>query len=133
MRAQADTRFVFKSLPPVKAKGYDKPVPILEPSDAVIVTRRKKSTFPFTGRKEEKRVIIAAANAILENPVGAQSSMVFLMGESGMGKTALALAVLDDIKKAPIGKTKMIVTARSTSTETEQRIPLRYVQMPAEI
>ena len=109
----------------MKAKGYDKPVPILEPSDAVAVTKKKKSSFPFTGRKEEKKAILAAANAILEKPAGAQSSMVFLMGESGMGKSALANSACSDIKKLPIGKTKVIVTARSTSTETEQRIPLR--------
>ena len=124
VRAQSDGRFEFKSLPPVKAKGYDKPVPILQPSDAVKVKKAKKSSFPFIGRKEEKRVIRSAADIILEDPLRAQSSMVFLMGESGMGKTGLGLAVMEDIRKSAAGQSKKIATARSTSTETEQRIPL---------
>lgn len=120
-----DGRYEFKSLPPVKAKGYSKPVPILEPKEARSAARKKKSSFPFTGRTEEKKAIISAARTILDNPIESNSSMVFLMGESGMGKTALALSVMDDIRKLGVEEEKTIVAARSTSTETEQKIPLR--------
>lgn len=121
-----DGRYEFKSLPPVKAKGYSKPVPILEPTEVrVNNTRKKKSSFPFTGRTEEKKAIISSAQAILDDPINSNSSMVFLMGESGMGKTALALSVIDDIRKASVEADKTVVSARSTSTETEQKIPLR--------
>jgi hypothetical protein len=122
-----DGRYEFKALPPVKAKGYSKPVPILQPTEVRAVVRKKKSSFPFTGRAEEKKAIMTSAQTILDDPINSSSSMVFLMGESGMGKTALALSVIDDIRKTATVNDKTVVAARSTSTETEQRIPLRYV------
>jgi hypothetical protein len=122
-----DGRYEFKALPPVKAKGYSKPVPILQPTEVRAVVRKKKSSFPFTGRAEEKKAILTSAQTILDDPINSSSSMVFLMGESGMGKTALALSVIDDIRKTATVNDKTVVAARSTSTETEQRIPLRYV------
>jgi hypothetical protein len=124
---QAGNRFSFKTLPPVQAKGYDKPVPILEPIGATVVKKRKTS-YPFTGRSEEKRTIASLAHAMLENQTDSLNSMVLLIGESGVGKSALATAVVEDIRKensASEGK-KIIVEARSTSDETQQRIPLRY-------
>ncbi len=124
VRAQAGTRFAFRSLPPVKAKGYDKPVPILEPLHS-LEKRKKKSSITFVGRKAEKASITSIAEKILESPLQSQSSMVFLMGELGMGKSALALSVITDVKKLAEDKRSIIATARSTSTETEQRIPLR--------
>jgi chromosomal replication initiation ATPase DnaA len=124
VRAQAGNRFAFRSLPPVKAKGYDKPVPILEPLNSV-EKRKKKSSVAFVGRNAEKFAITSIAERILETPFQAQSAMVFLMGELGMGKSALALSVMEDIKKLAEDKHSVIATARSTSTETEQRIPLR--------
>jgi hypothetical protein len=41
-------------------------------------------------------------------------------------KSALALNILDALKKLS-DKDVVIITARSTGTETEQRLPLRYV------
>jgi hypothetical protein len=82
------TRYKFKSLPPVKAKGYDKPVPILVPEEVSgSGSKRKKTTamVEFTGRKVEKRAIMSVAQGILEDPEASQSSMIFLTGESGYG------------------------------------------------
>jgi chromosomal replication initiation ATPase DnaA len=124
VRAQAGTRFAFRSLPPVKAKGYDKPVPILEPLHSV-EKRKKKSSVSFVGRSAEKLAITSIAEKILGSPLHSQSSMVFLMGELGMGKSALALSVIVDVQKLAEDSKSIIATARSTSTETEQRIPLR--------
>jgi ABC-type glutathione transport system ATPase component len=127
VRAQADARFAFHSLPPVKAKGYDRPVPILEPLHAVSNIRKKRSTFPFVGRTYEKEAILAISQDILNETANNQSSMIFLMGESGMGKSALAREVLDQMRTQSSDMKKTMVTSRSTSTETEQKIPLRYV------
>jgi adenylate cyclase len=127
VRAQTDARFVFHSLPPVKAKGYDRPVPILEPLHAVSNIRKKRSTFPFVGRTYEKQAILALSSDILKDEANGNSSMVFLMGESGMGKSALARSVVEQIRVQTTEMKKTIVTARSTSTETDQKIPLRYV------
>jgi len=129
VREQADARYVFTSLPPVEAKGYDHPVPILEPIEESSNTRKRKwSSLPFVGRNMEKETITDVAAAILANPDEAQTSMVFLMGESGMGKSALAISAVDDVRKKNAEDSdgcNTIVTARSTSTETQQRIPLR--------
>lgn len=126
VRVQADARFAFRSLPPVRAKGYEKPVPILEPLHAVATSKKKKPSFPFIGRTDERRAITSISAAILEEPVKQSSSMVFLMGESGMGKSALALAAIEEIRESSEEGTT-VIQARSTSTETEQRIPLRCV------
>lgn len=125
---QCRGRYTFKSLPPVMAKGYDKPVPILEPlADTGSQAKKKKSSIAFIGRKVEKRAILSIAQGILEEPETAQSSMIFLTGESGMGKSALAMNITEVLKKKSLDEHNVIITARSTSTETEQRIPLRYV------
>jgi Adenylate and Guanylate cyclase catalytic domain len=125
VREQCMGRYTFKSLPPVTAKGYDKPVPILEPvhSDTK-ANKKKKSSFPIIGRRAEKRTVISVARGIIEEPMIAQSTMIFLTGESGMGKSALAITILDEVKKGFAEERAVIVTARSSSTETEQRIPL---------
>lgn len=126
VREQCIGRYSFKSLPPVSAKGYDKPVPILEPIQLEAkVSKKKKSLFPIIGRKAEKRTIMSVARGILEEPMISQSTMIFLTGESGMGKSALAVTILDEMKKVFVDEQPVIVTARSSSTETEQRIPLR--------
>jgi predicted ribonuclease YlaK len=123
---QCRGRYTFKCLPPVKAKGYDKPVPILEPvADSGLSVMKKKSAIAYIGRKVEKRAILSIAQGILEDPDVSQSSMIFLTGESGMGKSALAMNIMDEMKKKSVDENRIIVTARSTSTETEQRIPLR--------
>lgn len=81
-------RYTFKCLPPVKAKGYDKPVPILEPELVAVLTskKRRQHTATFVGRKMEKRAIHSIALGIIEEPEVAQSTMVFLTGDSGFGK-----------------------------------------------
>jgi AAA ATPase domain/Adenylate and Guanylate cyclase catalytic domain len=122
---QCRGRYTFKNLPPVKAKGYDKPVPILEPNaDCGSHTKKRKSTISFVGRSVEKQAIHSIAKGIQEKLSHSKSSMIFLTGESGMGKSALALNVIEDLKKNCADSSKAIVTARSTSTETEHRIPL---------
>ena len=80
-------RFAFKDLPPVEAKGYDRPVPILEPEPIELEpTKRKKFSIPLVGRRMEKRAIESIAQGIVEEPDVAQSTMVFITGESGVGK-----------------------------------------------
>lgn len=130
VREQAGNRFAFNNLPPVQAKGYDKPVPILEPSEVLAAQKKKKSSYQFVGRKEEKSSITSVAKTMLQDPLNSQSSMVFLMADSGMGKTALATSVVEDIRNLCHDESsKKVVSARSMSTETEQRIPLRYVSL----
>lgn len=83
------SRFTFKNLPPVQAKGYDRPVPILEPTPAFLEPeKRKKFSVPLVGRKMEKEAIESIAKGIIEEPDESQSTMVFITGESGVGKVS---------------------------------------------
>lgn len=128
---QCRGRYTFKSLPPVKAKGYDKPVPILEPFDASgnNKKKKKKSSIAFVGRKIEKWTILSVAKGIVEEPEISHSSMIFLTGESGMGKSQLMRHVLDELKKKSVDENLSALSSLiCTTTETEQRIPLRYVE-----
>lgn len=128
VQQQAGDRFLMNSLQPIQAKGYDKPVTIFEPLNTVPAYKKKKSAYPFIGRKDEKRAIMSVADYMLDN--SRKSSIVFLIGESGMGKSAIASSVIEDIKEVNFSKKevkKTIIAARSTSNETEQRIPLRCV------
>jgi chromosomal replication initiation ATPase DnaA len=127
VKKQCGGRYSFKNLPPVKAKGYAKPVPILEPINAAAAEskKRKKSSWPFIGRKVEKRAIVSIARGIIEEPDISQGSVIFLTGESGMGKSALAHTVMEELKQKNCDGESTVITAWSTSNETEQRIPLR--------
>jgi len=129
VRVQADARYAFNSLPPVTAKGYDKPVAIVEPIENITGGRKRKTSVPFIGRTVEKDSIVSVASDMLNTSSEQQSTMLFLMGEAGMGKSALTKAVVEEIKKMTSkmpNSSKIAVAARSTSAETEQRIPLRY-------
>jgi adenylate kinase family enzyme len=54
--------------------------------------------------------------------------MIFLLGESGMGKSYLARVAVEEIKKMGSDQDKVVLSAISSSTETSQRIPLRFVR-----
>ena len=123
---QCRGRYTFKSLPPVKAKGYDKPVPILEPiADSSYSAKNRKPPITFVGRSVEKRAIFSIAKNVEEDLSASKGTMIFLTGESGMGKSALAIHVLESMKKQSVEEKTMIAISRSNSTETEHRIPLR--------
>jgi hypothetical protein len=71
-----------------QAKGYATPVPIMEPEMVEVAAKTKKrhNVAMFVGRKMEKRAIHSIATGIIEEPEVAQSTMVFLTGDSGFGK-----------------------------------------------
>ena len=87
VKSQADARYSFRSLQPVKAKGYDKPVAIFEPLHAISSGRKKGNTSTkFVGRQRERNEIVGFACEILDNPEVANSSVINVLGESGIGK-----------------------------------------------
>jgi predicted ATP-dependent serine protease len=85
---------------------------------------RKGSTVNFVGRDDEKREIIGFAHAILDDPVNQQTSVITLIGDSGIGKSALGLSAMSEVKLLCLKRKKILVSLRSTSTEDQQRIPL---------
>ena len=123
VQAHANTKFAFKSLPPVEAKGYDHPVIIFEPLHAVPHKKRGNS-HDHIGRRRDVDELTGVAKRIMEEKSPSQTIMAFVIGESGMGKTALGNCVCDEAKKYAREGGKRVIIARSTSTETEQRIPL---------
>ena len=125
VQKNAHSRFAFNSLPPVKAKGYDRPVIIFEPLHEVI-PRKRGVSHGFIGRKQDVKDLTDVAKSVMEGPE-AKTMMAFIIGDAGMGKTALGLSISDEMKKYTAFTKKRFIFARSTSTETEQRIPLRYV------
>lgn len=125
VQSQTDARFEFRSLNPIKTKGYDKPVPTLEPLRATQSSSRKRSSYQIklTGRQEEKEEILGFAKEILDNTVS-ESSVIGLIGESGIGKSALGLSVMKEVKIECLRRKMNVINLRSTSRESEQRIPL---------
>ncbi|KAL3914266.1 MAG: hypothetical protein SGILL_006170, partial [Bacillariaceae sp.] len=125
VRNQASGKFAFRSLQPIKAKGYEHPVVILEPVHSFSSRpARKANAVKFVGREDEKTAIVGFAQAILDDPSNAQASVVNIVGDSGIGKSALLTSAMNDIKLACVKRKKLLVTLRSTSTEDQQRIPL---------
>jgi hypothetical protein len=92
VKSQAGARFEFRSLKPIKAKGYDKPVTIFEPVQAISTRKRGSALHKFTGRNEERNEILGCASQILDGPLSAQSSVINLIGESGIGKVGFKLS-----------------------------------------
>jgi hypothetical protein len=76
------------NLEQVIAKVYYNPVPILEPEivEVVATTRKRQNVATFVGRKMEKRAIHSIVTGMIEERDVAQSTIVFLTGDSGFGK-----------------------------------------------
>lgn len=121
-QAHADSRYVFKRLPPVEAKGYDKPVIIFEPLHAVN-NKKRGLTEGFVGREKDVTELTVVAKEIIDDP-DASTVMAFIIGEPGIGKTALGLKVYEEMKHYASLHQQKIFFHRSTSTESEQRVPL---------
>ena len=123
VQAKADSRFAFKRLPPFEAKGYDKPVIIFEPLHAVY-NKKRGVTHGFIGRHRDVAELADVAKSIINDPEDSSTVMAFIIGEPGIGKTALGLRVCEEMKIYATLHHRKITFYRSTSTETEQRIPL---------
>jgi len=88
VRSETGNRFEFRQLQPIKAKGYNNLVDIFEPLHSVS-RKRGGNLAQFTGRQEEKDEILGFAREILNDPGSAKSSVINLIGESGIGKVSL--------------------------------------------
>ena len=123
VQAHAENKFAFKSLPPVEAKGYESPVIIFEPLHAV--HNKKRGNFhSHIGRRRDVKDLTDISKKIMEDTLPCQTMMAFIIGESGIGKSALGNCVIDEMKEHAKDCGKQVIVARSSSTEAEQRIPL---------
>jgi hypothetical protein len=122
VRNQANGRFAFRSLAPIEAKGYERPVVVSEPLHAI--EAKSVWTSTFVGRQSERGVILGIANEILDNPFNPQASVITLIGEISIGKSSLGNSVMNEIKATCWRRQRHLVTLRSISKEDKQRIPL---------
>jgi class 3 adenylate cyclase/tetratricopeptide (TPR) repeat protein len=77
----------YHSLPPVAAKGKEKPVPVWEALDvAPVPEARPLGTAPLVGRDEELALLAGIWTRVLQEK---QPHLVTVLGEPGIGKSRL--------------------------------------------
>ena len=124
---QASEKFSFKSLGSVSAKGYSRQIFIYEPLNALEPSMaRSNISTKFFGRHAERQEILGMAEDILcESKETA--SVVSIVGEAGVGKSALSLACLNEVRMLCKKRQKQLVSLRANNTADDRRIPFRYV------
>lgn len=123
VREQSGAKFGFKSLPHVKAKGYAKPVPTFEPLHA-LSNKKRGHAVAFVGRQSETNTFMEVVGRIVGQPSPSPTEIIFLCGDSGIGKSALLMHITDEIKAyCSSGGSKVVITG-SGSNENEELIPL---------
>ncbi|CAB9531347.1 cyclase type 10 [Seminavis robusta] len=85
----------FKSLPPVKAKGYDDLVKIYNPNENVRKAWKNVSA-EFVGRQQEVESLMITAKSVMEESYA--SKTVFISGPYGIGKSYLISHIAEEIE-----------------------------------
>jgi class 3 adenylate cyclase len=120
VRMVADKSYAFNALPPVKAKGYSEPVPIFEPLSPL--ERSWGRVQPnFVGRKSEIMTIkgIAREMALTQCP----STIVYISGESGMGKSTLVVHSIEHVRKLMGATRRRVIITKHVSKESDLLVP----------
>ena len=120
VRKMADKSYAFNALAPVKAKGYRTPVPIFEPLSPL--QRSWGCVQPnFVGRKAEIMTMIGTAKEMSSHE--SASSMIFLYGESGVGKNATIVHTLEHIRRTMKASRRRLVLTNQVCKETDLLLP----------
>jgi class 3 adenylate cyclase len=120
VRTMADRSYAFNALPPVKAKGYSEPVPIFEP-----LSPRERSwgrVQPnFVGRKAEIMSMMVSARemALTQCP----SKIVYITGESGMGKSTMVVHAIEHVRKLMGASRRRVIVTKYVSKESDRLVP----------
>lgn len=120
VRMAADRSYAFNALPPVKAKGYSEPVPIFEPLSPL--ERSWGRVQPnFVGRKEEIMCLkgMAREMALTQCP----SKIVYITGESGMGKSTLVVHAIEHVRKLMSATRRRVIVTKHVSKESDLLVP----------
>lgn len=120
VRTMADRSYAFNALPPVKAKGYSEPVPIFEPLSPL--ERSWGRVQPnFVGRKTEIMSLMSSARemALTQCP----SKMVYMAGESGMGKSTMVVHAIEHIRKLMGASRRRVIVTKHVSKESDLLVP----------
>jgi hypothetical protein len=122
VRQQAMQWGNFLSFPPMKAKGYDDPVPVYQPLTAK-EARWGKVNPQFVGRKREmKRVsTLAQEMASLQGP----TKMFFVWGVSGSGKSNFLVQTIALMRKVLVTRRKKVIVTRNIANDGDALVPFR--------
>jgi len=111
----------FKPLPPVKAKGYDEPVPIFEPMTNAAENKWGQAEKNFVGRANEIKQIMRVAKSVVNNsPV---SKLLLVEAMSGTGKSTLMVQATEHVKAMIKKMNRKVIVTRNISNEGDSRIP----------
>ena len=123
VRMRAGKEFSFNALPPIKAKGYDKLVPIFEPLSSK-ERRWGKPKRDFVGREGEMDMVIDIATDISMTDVQNKATNLFFMtSESGRGKSALMVQTIYIMRKLMRAARKKAIVTRNVSNEGDSLVP----------
>lgn len=120
VRMVADKSYAFNALPPVKAKGYAELVPIFEPLSPL--ERSWGRVQPnFVGRKTEIMSVKATARemALTQCP----SKIVYITGESGMGKSTMVVHSIEHVRKLMGASRRRVIVTKHVSKESDLLVP----------
>ena len=115
---------VFRALPPVKAKGYTKLVPIFEP---LLDSERhwKAPRGNFVGREKELADLVNLSEDIID--YGGPSKFILITGVEGAGKSALCLEATKQIQQMCIHRSAPHIISWNVCNEVDSCDPFRYV------
>ncbi|KAL3763332.1 hypothetical protein ACHAW5_010999 [Stephanodiscus triporus] len=120
------TQVFFKPLPPVKAKGYDEPVPIFEPMKLASTRslsdgHRMKAKNNFFGRAGELKQILRIAKEVTLHD--STSKLLLVTAMSGSGKSTLMIQATELVRAMVEKMHKQVIITRNISNEGDSMIP----------
>jgi hypothetical protein len=123
------TQVFFKPLPPVKAKGYDEPVPIFEPVKQAASSRstsdghRMQAKKNFFGRAGELKQILRIAKEVTLHD--STSKLLLVTAMSGSGKSTLMIQATELVRAMVKKMHRQVIITRNISNEGDSMIPFR--------
>lgn len=126
VRSMAGKAYTFSALPPVKAKGYQDPVPIFEPLDPSHRGFGRKLTSNFVGRETELNILDDLAQELIA-ATNSPAKFVWMSGPTGIGKTTLSVHAIDNFRKTALQSRKALFVTKHVSKGGDSLVPFRYV------
>ena len=120
------TQVFFKPLPPVKAKGYDEPVPIFEPMKQATSEsdgHRMQAKKNFFGRAGELKQILHIAKEVTLHD--STSKLLLVTAMSGSGKSTLMIQATELVRAMVKKMHRQVIITRNISNEGDSMIPFR--------
>lgn len=121
VRMLANVAYAFNALEPIEAKGYSKAVPIYEPLSPFCRSWGRVSPN-FVGRTAHIIALSEKARDVFLSPTS-DPSMIFLCGDSGMGKSTTMNYALEHIRRTIKPSRRQFVLAHHSCEESHVNLP----------